>query len=292
MGVVILFMLSGFLAAYSLNVKNKNHEYTIKEYVKQRMARIYSGYLPALLFICMIDGISFLHFSDKYSFAEGFNIQNLLINFFMLQSTPFAFVRDGGLFGSGRPLWTLSAEWWIYMSFGAFFLIITNSLKITYTRLLVLLFLLVTPFANLSGKPDLTFCFLLGVFAYYIYDKINLKFKSVLLILNIIIIATYGLVFKEAYDKVIYFFVFTLLVLVMAIGKDGEMAYEGKIIPFMSKYTYMLYLIHYSIFYFLLNLEMNSIVSFVLGVIVSNIIAIGMYVLVEKRLFVVLKGII
>lgn len=292
MGVVILFMLSGFLAAYSLNVKNKDHRYTIKEYVKQRVVRIYSGYLPALLFICVLDGISFLNFRNKYYFAEGFSFRNFLINLFMLQSTPYAFIRDGGLFGSGRPLWTLSTEWWIYMSFGTLFLIIANSLKITYKRLILLLIFLVTPFANLAGKPDLTLLFLLGALVYYIYDKIDLKFMSILVVLNVIAIAAYGLIFKEAYDKVIYFLFFTLLVLLMSIGKDREMAHEGKIIPFMARYTYMLYLIHYSVFYFLLNFGMIPVIGFMLGVILSNIIAIGMYVLVEKRLFVVLKEII
>lgn len=46
-GVVILFELSGFFTVYSLDNKNRNHDYAFKSYIKKRACRIGRGYIPA-----------------------------------------------------------------------------------------------------------------------------------------------------------------------------------------------------------------------------------------------------
>ena len=293
-GVVIFLILSGFLTTYSLNIKNADHKYTFREYVKQRAVRVYSAYIPALLFILLLDGINIVFFSDSYPYQEGFNAFNFIGNILMLQSTPFVLGHDI-VFGSGRPLWTLSIEWWNYMAFGFIFLIIVNRLRITYKRLGVAMILLVPPLmgtAGIAGKPDATLCFLLGSLAYFIYDCIEVKFENCLIILNVLLMVGYGLAFRDSYNKLFYFMVFSLLTLILAKGETnkGE-SRKSKVISFTAKYTYMLYLTHYSVWVFLGNFQVSSIVKFFLGVTLSNIVAIGMYLWLEKPLFSLLKRI-
>lgn len=293
-GVVIFLILSGFLTTYSLNIKNEDHKYTFKEYVKQRAIRIYSAYIPALLFILLLDGINIAFFSDSYPYKEGFNVFNFLGNMLMLQSTPFVSGHDI-VFGSGRPLWTLSIEWWNYMAFGFIFLIIVNRLKITYKRLGIAIILLVPPLmgtAGIAGKPDATLCFLLGSLAYYIYDCIEVKFENCLIILNVLLMVRYGLISKDAYDKLFYVMFFCLLIFILAKGETNKgRGRKNKVISFMAKYTYMLYLTHYSVWVFLGNFQISSGEKFLLGVTLSNIVAIGMYLWLEKPVFNLLKKI-
>lgn len=292
-GVVILFILSGFLTTYSLDLKNRDHEYTFGKYVKQRAIRIYSGYIPALFFILLLDGINIIFYYNTYSYKTGFNVYNFVGDILMLQSTPFA-LRHDIIFGSGRPLWTLSLEWWNYMAYGMIWLIIANHLKMNFKKLFLLLVLALTPLAWLSmGNPNTTLCFLLGCFAYYIYDHIELKYTSVLIILNILFIIVYGICIKSAYFEIFYYMIFSLLILIMIYGKGinrgGGGATRNKVLSFMASYTYMLYLTHYSVFDFLENFKITPEAEFMLGVILSNVIAIVMYLLIEKPISKILR---
>ena len=53
----------------------------------------------------------------------------------------------------------------------------------------------------------------------------------------------------------------------------------------MAKYTYMLYLVHYSVWEFIKNFAIDPAVNLIIGIFLSNIIAIILYVLLEKPLY-------
>lgn len=64
-GVVVFFILSGFLIAYSVN--GKNPDYGFKEYFIDRASRIFIAFLPALVVIALLDFSSAaLLTEDKY----------------------------------------------------------------------------------------------------------------------------------------------------------------------------------------------------------------------------------
>jgi peptidoglycan/LPS O-acetylase OafA/YrhL len=56
-GVVLFFILSGFLITYTLIERSKDPSYGFGTFLIERTARIYSGLIPALLLVIIVDGI-------------------------------------------------------------------------------------------------------------------------------------------------------------------------------------------------------------------------------------------
>ena len=57
-GVVMLFLLSGFLLAYSLNGKSQSGDYTIAAFASHKTRRIFREYIPAFILIALLDALS------------------------------------------------------------------------------------------------------------------------------------------------------------------------------------------------------------------------------------------
>ena len=57
-GVVMLFLLSGFLLAYSLDGKSQSGDYTIAAFASHKTRRIFREYIPALILIALLDALS------------------------------------------------------------------------------------------------------------------------------------------------------------------------------------------------------------------------------------------
>ena len=118
LAVVVFFLLSGLLIARSLHRHALDRGSTFAHYLADRAARIYSGLLPALLFIAAVDALPFELFELDY-FDGDTSLANWFANLLHLQDYPGL---DTVPFGSGVPLWTLSIEWWLYVLAGAFVL--------------------------------------------------------------------------------------------------------------------------------------------------------------------------
>ena len=123
-GVLIFFFISGYLIAGSAQ-RTRASGNGFKQYFIDRFARIYSAFIPSLILIAAID----LYYVSAFGWQEHVNAATITVryfisNLFMLQNSPAMnglmndFVLGSKQFGSGRPLWTLSFEWWLYMSFG------------------------------------------------------------------------------------------------------------------------------------------------------------------------------
>ncbi len=115
LAVVVFFLLSGFLIARSLHRHVLDPSSRFAHYLADRAARIYSGLVPALVCIAIIDALPFELFELDY--FEGVDSwQAGLANLLHLQLYP---TLDLPVFGSGVPLWTLAIEWWLYVFAGA-----------------------------------------------------------------------------------------------------------------------------------------------------------------------------
>src|SRR5687768_1318327 len=64
LGVVIFFILSGFLIIST--ILRKGDDYNFKDYFIDRFARIYVAYIPALVFVLLMDRI-FLGTNNEFS---------------------------------------------------------------------------------------------------------------------------------------------------------------------------------------------------------------------------------
>ena len=136
LGVILFFILSGMLISNSVFSKMKSKDYNFKVYFIDRFARIYSGLIPALIIIFILNlihiAINNSHYLRFFGSLSQLNISNLVGNLFMLQQTyPFDlinyYIKLLGLsplnlsiqpFGDAFQLWTLGIEWWIYLCFG------------------------------------------------------------------------------------------------------------------------------------------------------------------------------
>lgn len=118
LGVVIFFVMSGFLITYTCIIRNN---YSFPEYFIDRFARIFTSLLPALLMVVFIDWIGRQNISN-----DNYSIKTFLANALMIQFNPgldwFFGISMIPRLGTNTPLWSIPIEWWLYMLFGVLYL--------------------------------------------------------------------------------------------------------------------------------------------------------------------------
>lgn len=121
-GVLIFFVLSGILISFTLIERSKSPAYGLGTFWLERFARIYSGLVPALLLIAIIDGVT-IHVFGATRFADYYTVRTFVANLLMLEA--YRGVLSGLLqwspFGSASVLWTLALEFHIYLFVAAGF---------------------------------------------------------------------------------------------------------------------------------------------------------------------------
>ena len=198
--VVIFFILSGYLISNSIFYKlltDKN--YSFRSYFIDRFSRIYPAFIPALLFVLVLDYISKSISPQAYSYTDAFDIKTFLGNIFMLQDFPFLKHISFPItsFGSARPLWTLAIEWWIYLWFGMLIIKIFKA-KPSIITIVCFLFLCIVPLYNLiSGRGNgLTLFWLFGLLNIDLF--VGLSLADILFVsLGIAVMAPLGDLFES-----------------------------------------------------------------------------------------------
>jgi peptidoglycan/LPS O-acetylase OafA/YrhL len=202
----------------------------------------------------------------------------------MLQEHPL-FVGHLGIafmsFGSARPFWTLAVEWWIYMFFGYVFLKILNKKAVNRADIAIALLFGIVPAYNLvNGRGNGLFAYwLFGAAVYLATTRNLLKFTAGglkrSLLLSLLALAGIRLYLTRAEYEPIFAFILSL-VFFLLIELSSDMTVNGRVsglIRFGASYSYTLYLIHYSVFYFLVvhfKNAMNPYLLFAAGWFVSN----------------------
>lgn len=115
--VMVFFVLSGFVIAYVTDT----HERDLRSYAINRIARIYSVALPALILTFVLDHFGMWLRPDFYSQSWGFSHTNDWLQYI----ASFTFTHRIWSYeinpGSNLPYWSLGFEVWYYVIFGAFF---------------------------------------------------------------------------------------------------------------------------------------------------------------------------
>src|SRR3984957_3322949 len=115
-GVVIFFVLSGFVISYVSATK----ETQLRDYALSRLARLYSVVIPAIILTFVADSIGSAHAPNLY---EGVNenlpfVRMLVASIFLSDIWHFDFSLM-----SNDAYWSLPYEFWYYVMFGlAFYL--------------------------------------------------------------------------------------------------------------------------------------------------------------------------
>jgi peptidoglycan/LPS O-acetylase OafA/YrhL len=171
LGVQVFFLLSGFLITHSIVSRARTGSYSLTDFLVSRFARIYTPYIPAILLVALLDWFSSR--APGYPYGADYNLGTGIANLAMLQDFPLFqilrrlhvpeqdwFVKS---FGSGRQFWTVSIEWWIYVTVGvAAFLALRRKAGVWLFAVLALA--CIEPLYNFVGGPgdSLTFTWMLG----------------------------------------------------------------------------------------------------------------------------------
>lgn len=316
LGVVIFFVLSGYLISYSLFRNLLNKRYTFADFFKDRFYRIYVTLIPCLCFIALMDS-----FMPNYQYAGAFNLKTFIGNLFMLQDCSFSFARYAQWdsiknlliplqitsFGSARQLWTLAIEWWLYLAFGWFILNVLPKQKPlkknlgplfwrNSLQLIVFWFLLIIPVYNLLGRGNgLTLTWLAGsilFFAVY-YQKIRLQVTGFWFVIgsSTCLYLLHFIYFNlgSFYDLRISILIAVLFGLLLAVTHQIKVPASKlliRLIRFAGGYSYALYLVHYTIMRFFVNsygvIEHKFFVTLA-AFLVSNLVACIFYILFDKQ---------
>lgn len=314
--VLIFFILSGLLISYSTinKIKNKN-DYSFKHFFIDRFSRIYSAFIPGILFVFVIDFLS-RKIQNDYLFDKAFNVKTFIGNLFMLQDYPLydnlgKVLIDLGFdnflvnaipvpfkaitsFGSARPFWTIAIEWWIYMFFG-YFTIVTLKKRMTIINFGKLAFLSIIPLYNLvSGRGDgLTVYWGFGALVFlFLQNNILKNIKPSVKIISLLLVV--GLasfrVLKtiNAYEPIFAFLVAISILLLVDLFKSITFSrLLAKIIRISANYSFTLYLIHYSILNFIYThfyQNYNPYLLLFIGFFSSNIISYAIGYFTEIKL--------
>lgn len=186
LGVIIFFLISGFLISFSVFRRYNEPSYTFKEYFIDRFCRIFVPFIPALCFVFIIDLFTLSlplrdsARSEALTWIPDVQKNSSLLFFFgnllMLQDFPlFQVMRLFGVpdnaffirpFGSAGPFWTISIEWWIYMMFGLLALrFIKNKAPLNFGFIVLIIFVSIVPVYYLIGGVGncLSFLWIFGM---------------------------------------------------------------------------------------------------------------------------------
>jgi peptidoglycan/LPS O-acetylase OafA/YrhL len=281
--VVGFFWLSGFLICHStLMHKQKTQRYCFADFFFRRFARIYSAYVPAILFVFLIDLVFIRIYPEKYTFYSSFSLTVAIKNLFMLQKFPVGFATP--MFGSASTWWSLAIEWWLYMFFGLLYF--RRSIKLHWSIYwVVLCFVSLIPLEyavkNSGVGIGLTLLWLLGcviavtkdIVCKYVSRKTMLFSAFFLVVLAVI---RYK-VSMDSYDSIASIYLGGGLLFstcwMQGVKVDVNKSIQ-KAVHFLASYSFTLFLIHLSILYFISSSGWgHGWGPFIVSIAISNIIA-------------------
>lgn len=295
-GVIILFMLSGFLTAHSLHQKKTLPSYDYRHFLIDKFCRIIIPFIPAISFVVLLDKISMTLQPNKYHYYNSYNFISYIGNILQLQDIPEpnTFITS---FGSARSFWTLSVEWWLFLLVGFIVLYFYPLFKHKSLHIKHILFLTVLALPSIyhltGGRGNgLTFTYCLGIIIYFLHNRfIKTPQKHMIIITGISILSVIGcgIYKKSAYNNLFIMSIALCFCCLLIYGSyednhPSKANSNQKATSFLASYTYSLYLLHYSIMDFLSCITtLHSYSLFVTCIILSNIVAIVFYFLFEKN---------
>jgi peptidoglycan/LPS O-acetylase OafA/YrhL len=294
-GVCIFFVLSGFLIAYTLVTRSRSPDYHFANYAIDRIARIYSGWVPALLFVLSVD--SMLIWAGVYDRYASFTVHAFFGNLFMVQNyfglfEPHIAVR---VFGSGGPFWTLAIECHIYAFVGALFFLATRQRHWFIAVVAVLSCQLPLHYLTGSrGGNDGTGLFTLWLAGFALPFLIDRYARVVPTWLCIVAaLGAFAIYYVDVtrpgdgYEMAQYPWLIIGFAAYIAIALRSHLTVAAswpKIVRFAADYSFTLYLIHYTVLYAISRfVGAGNILWMLAGIAAANLIAIPIAIFTEMK---------
>ena len=317
LGVEIFFLLSGFLIVFTTLKKRERGHYSIGRFIEDRVFRIYTPFLPALLFIVAVDLVVY-YTMGHHNYEENLSVKAFLVTLLMLEQYPINEIAsklfglnwlDFQPFGSGRILWSVAQEFWLYLFF-AYLLFFGQRLWTEWRMILwagLLFFSFVPAYNAVTGiAPGITFDWFFGAAAaitvYYKSDTIaRLKERKLLLVLvlsivlvSIVVRVVDAFMFRGAAETGFRFYdLITTMLLLVAFScvylMIEDMHFPARLVKvgsILASYSYSLYLVHLTVLIAFEVLEWksgNRLFDFALYLLVPNAIGLLWFVVFEQH---------
>lgn len=316
--VVIFFVLSGYLITSAVLKKRSHAGFTFGNYLMDRVARVVYPLLPAVALIVAFDFLVF-HGSRRLPFITiDLSPEAIAGSFTMLFNHPVlqeAATRtstswiDVGPVGTGAPLWSVVAEWWIYVAFGILALIVLNGKRMGFLRVALLLFAIAVPVGYMAHGSYESLAWIIGML--YAIAAPSLRRMPISVHLWLFGMASAAFVAGLHYtgqnlhaavtvaaSAVAFCHLFFALegraARAAGIGDGpargtfrasaGKWFVSGSI--FLSSFSYSLYLVHFSVItyiWFYLHSVLSAWQLILLSLIICNLLAYAYYLLVERH---------
>lgn len=294
-GVLLFFLISGFLITYTLVTRSKDPNYDFRQFLIERFARIYSGLIPALVIIAAIDAVT-IYLTGDPTIIRYFNFKTLIANLFMLEGYRGILpnLLQWSAFGSASPLWTLGIEWHIYLFVASLFFMAVRPKSIPILIPIALFFgQTAVHFLFGSYQPDgvgmgLFALWLSGALVYLaMRSRVTGFFPALALgvggAAGFLLLAHAG----GEYDFKLYPFLVAGFFGLVAATQSTRLLDSQKIkksISFFADYSFSLYLVHHTIMYAIWIISPSrGIWVFAIALLVSNLVAIGLAEIGEKH---------
>lgn len=288
LAVIVFFVLSGFFIAHALIRSARNQHHGLGIYLIDRVARIFSGLLPALLVILLVDTLlirASLHQQPTYvSVRAFFGTLAMLQNY----PSPWGGSLEIPSFGSAGHLWSLAVEFHIYLFVGGFYYLLQGGRGWLAGGVIAALTFAVplayfSPDVTSTPGAGLSWLWLLGFCAYFltcyrIPKTTTIRIVYLFAATALLIMWWHSSTPGHEYRLTSYFllglgFVFGL------IGLNGSRVLLvfpkiRRIAPLLAGYSYSLYLLHHTIIYALHAIAPDAgLVGAWLSILASNLLS-------------------
>jgi peptidoglycan/LPS O-acetylase OafA/YrhL len=299
LGVVIFFLISGFLIGRSVLSNSVRHDYHLSTYVVERFARIYTAFIPALFLVAVID--FFFYQRPSFPGHYSYSLWNAFGNVLMLQGFPvLKSLKDIGIdywyidnFSSGFAFWTLPIEWWIYLTFGILFFSIKDNIW-SISRIIILVISAISPlyycFSRFAGGLTQVWIMGFGFSLLYHYGE-NIDIyqspghrRTILPIILILMLLTIPMALARLEYFAPYDLALDSVLALMICAPIFVLGFRPVTLPkpmarvthYLAGYSYSLYLIHGTLMLAVRTAEphwINGTASFVAMLLGVNILA-------------------
>ena len=262
LGVILFFVLSGFLITYLLLAEEKKtNTISIKDFYIRRVLRIWPLYF-LLVVVCffIFPLFSFFNISDSLLYSFGIKLTLFLLFLPNLAETLFGIVTP-----YGAQAWSIGVEEQFYLIWPILMKKIKNKEHLFYSIIGGYLFIKIIVFSLISLSVqwadllDKVWHFLYitsidsmaigGLFALYLFRKDKILpffFNKAVQIINIITLCTligFGVTIPFIHFE-FYSILFGILILNLAGNPEAVISLENKIFNYLGKISYGLYIYH------------------------------------------------
>ncbi|MCK1681768.1 acyltransferase [Bradyrhizobium sp. 147] len=276
-GVVLFFLISGFVIAATLSAKSADPSYGPIEFGIDRFARIYTAYLPALVLIAVADYS--MAWSGHQLPGDSISLRTLFGNLVLRENMP---AWPGvSTFGSAGHLTSVALEFHIYLLVGAVFFLLKA--RAVWLCIAVIFFVWQIPasYAIATPRTDraLFIVWLVGFAAFYIASATSNHgpLRRAAVPLFAVCFAWWAWHRTDVDAELINIPALgaAFLCLVIITQQRSELsAKAADLIRFFADYSYSLFLIHLTIIKLVYALPLERKIAIPIAIIVANAAAV------------------